>query len=214
MFRSPMRPKAVLTVSLTLAPLAASAALDEEPPEAQARAVAALPNSRVLQVVAFPPKAILGLGGGSAPRKGISGSAKGLEQTLADLQARIVGQEIRIDLAADVLFDLDQAVIRQEATTSLAKVAEVIRAYPASRVRVAGHTDSLGEEAYNLRLSQRRAQAVVDWLVRQHGLPIEVFFVEAWGESRPVAANTKPDGSDNPSGRQKNRRVEIVVRVP
>lgn len=211
MCRSPMPARVIFGVSLILAALAAPAVPDEEPPEAQARAVAALPNARVLLLVASPPKAIPGLGGGGGPAKGISGGAQGLEQALADLQARTVGQEIRIELAADVLFDFDQAVIRQEAAASLAKVAEVIRAYPAREVRVEGHTDSIGDEAYNLRLSERRARAVVDWLVRQHGLLPAVFTVRAWGESKPVAANAKLDGGDNPAGRQKNRRVEVVV---
>lgn len=190
---------------------ASLASADEEPPDAQARAVAALPNAGVVQLVLPPPKVIVGIAGGSGSAKAVAGSATGLQQVLADLKARTVGQEIRIDLAADVLFDFDQAVVRQEAAATLAKVAEVIRAYPGARVRVEGHTDSIGDEAYNVRLSERRAHAVVEWLTSRHGLPAAAFAVKGWGESKPVAGNTKADGSDNPSGRQKNRRVEIVV---
>lgn len=206
-----MRANVLFGVALSLALASASPAPDDEPPDAQARAVAALPNALVRELVAPAPKVIFGIGAGGGAAKEISGNAKGLQRVLADLQARSVGQEIRIELAADVLFDFDQAAIRQQAATTLAKVAEVIRAYPQAKVRVEGHTDSIGGEDYNLRLSQRRAQAVVDWLASRHGFPVAAFTVKGWGERKPVAPNAKADGSDNPAGRQKNRRVEIVV---
>ena len=78
------------------------------------------------------------------------------------------------------------------------------------RVRVEGHTDSKGSDAYNQRLSQRRAEAVVKYLI---GKGIDPSRLEAvgFGEGRPIAPNQNPDGSDNPTGRAKNRRTEFHV---
>ena len=65
---------------------------------------------------------------------------------------------------------------------------------------------------YNQKLSERRAQAVKAYLMKDGGLQNVVFNVKGFGAEHPIAANTKPDGTDNPDGRQKNRRVEIVMR--
>jgi outer membrane protein OmpA-like peptidoglycan-associated protein len=203
----------------------ATAAGEAEPPAAQPRAVAALAAARVVDLVPEPPKTIEGLGGstgaGTSPLAGagggtggevksIEGGAKDLESAMADLHAKTVGQEIHIELPADVLFDFDKADIRPDAATALAKAAIVIRAHP-GRVRVEGHTDSKGKRAYNLELSERRARAVVRWLEEREGLRGTSFQARGFAETRPVAPNTATDGSDNPAGRQQNRRVEIVV---
>lgn len=119
--------------------------------------------------------------------------------------------EIRIELAADVLFDFDKADIRAEAAEALQAVGQIIRENPGRRVRVEGHTDAKGSDSYNQKLSDRRATSVRDWLVKQEGLGQTEFQVKGFGETKPAAANEKPDGSDDPEGRQKNRRVEIVV---
>ena len=65
--------------------------------------------------------------------------------------------------------------------------------------------------SYNQRLSERRAASVKNWLIAKDGLTSIHFETEGFGARNPVAPNTKPDGSDNPDGRQKNRRVEIIV---
>jgi outer membrane protein OmpA-like peptidoglycan-associated protein len=119
--------------------------------------------------------------------------------------------EIRIELAADVLFDFDRANLRAEAREALGRVAGIIREHPRSKVRVEGHTDAKGAEGYNQKLSERRARAVRNWLAKDGGLSRTGFIVKGLGESRPVAPNAGPDGSDDPEGRQKNRRVEIIV---
>ena len=74
-----------------------------------------------------------------------------------------------------------------------------------------GHADAIGTAAYNLALSRRRAETVARELIGQ-GLQRERITVEAFGESRPVAPNQNPDGTDNPAGRARNRRVEAVIR--
>ena len=84
--------------------------------------------------------------------------------------------------------------------------------YDSNRVTIEGHTDAKGLEPYNQKLSERRATAVRQWLMVTGGLGGMHFLTSGYGAKRSVAPNLKPDGSDNPEGRQKNRRVEIVVR--
>jgi outer membrane protein OmpA-like peptidoglycan-associated protein len=128
------------------------------------------------------------------------------------LEMKETAEDIRIDLAADVLFDFDKADIRPEASATLKEVAEVIRKQAKGGVVIVGHTDAKGTDTYNQTLSQRRANAVRDWLVKDAGLSGVAFQTSGQGARKPVASNTKPDGSDDPEGRQKNRRVEITVR--
>jgi outer membrane protein OmpA-like peptidoglycan-associated protein len=119
--------------------------------------------------------------------------------------------EVRIELAADVLFDFDSAAIQSKARPELARVAKFIHGNAKGQVRILGYTDGKGSATYNQRLSERRATSVKRWFVDKNGLRSIDFATEGFGARNPVAPNTKPDGSDNPQGRQKNRRVEIVV---
>jgi len=120
--------------------------------------------------------------------------------------------EIRIDLAADVLFDFDKWTLRPSARDALHQVAAIVRANAKGGiVRVDGYTDSKGSDAYNQRLSNQRAESVRSWLVSEEGLRDVKFKTEGFGAGNPVAPNTNPDGSDSPEGRQKNRRVEIII---
>jgi len=81
-------------------------------------------------------------------------------------------------------------------------------------VTVEGYTDSRGTKAFNMQLSQERANAVKDWLVKNGNLPAPNITARGFGEQNPVAPNTNPNGSDNPAGRALNRRVSIVVEKP
>jgi outer membrane protein OmpA-like peptidoglycan-associated protein len=119
--------------------------------------------------------------------------------------------ETRLTLAADVLFDFDSAVLRSEAKPELHRVANLLQEKARGLVLVEGHTDSKGMPAKNTTLSQARAMAVRTWLVTNERLPQGMFNVRGFGATRPIAANTKPDGSDDPEGRQKNRRVELII---
>jgi outer membrane protein OmpA-like peptidoglycan-associated protein len=147
-------------------------------------------------------------GGGSA----VAGAVVGVDAALKDLGAKVTDTEIRIDLAADVLFDFDKATIKKEAEPSLQKVATVLKANPTTKVTIEGHTDGKGTDAYNQPLSEQRAAAVKQWLVANAQVNGATITTRGWGKTKPVAHNTKPDGSDDPDGRAKNRRVEIVVR--
>jgi outer membrane protein OmpA-like peptidoglycan-associated protein len=119
--------------------------------------------------------------------------------------------EIRIEIPADVLFDFDKSDIRQDAAAALDEVAEIIREHPGQPVRIEGHTDAKGSEAYNQRLSEDRARSVKEWLARGKGFDAAAFAVEGLGEATPAAPNVGPGGADDPEGRQKNRRVEIII---
>lgn len=142
---------------------------------------------------------------------GLKGSAENLAGALKDLGAKVTNQEIKIELAADVLFDFDKATLRREAGPALEKVAAVLKSYPKANAVIDGHTDGKGNDQYNQKLSERRAESVRLWLV-EHQVTTAMT-AHGWGKRKPVAPNTKPDGSDDPDGRQKNRRVEITVKT-
>jgi outer membrane protein OmpA-like peptidoglycan-associated protein len=138
-----------------------------------------------------------------------------IENVQGAVQALMVKEtptEVKIELAGDVLFDFDKADIRSEAEAALQRVVELIKQYPRSSVSIDGYTDGKGADAYNLRLSDKRAAAVKNWLVQQGGINGKRIKTKGWGQANPIAPNTNPDGSDNPAGRQKNRRVEITVK--
>jgi outer membrane protein OmpA-like peptidoglycan-associated protein len=126
------------------------------------------------------------------------------------LQVRETATEARIELPADILFDFDKFDIRPGAEAALKQAADILRQRAKGTVRIEGHTDAKGTPAYNQTLSQRRADSVRNWLVQREGLTTVKFATQGFAAARPVAPNAKPDGSDNPEGRQKNRRVEIV----
>jgi outer membrane protein OmpA-like peptidoglycan-associated protein len=126
------------------------------------------------------------------------------------LQVRETETETRIELPADILFDFDKADIRPAAAPALKQAAEIIRKGARGTVTVEGHTDAKGSAGYNQKLSERRSASVRKWLVEREGLRGSHFQSKGFGAARPVAPNTKPNGADDPEGRQKNRRVEIV----
>jgi outer membrane protein OmpA-like peptidoglycan-associated protein len=141
---------------------------------------------------------------------GVSGKTEALNAALADLGATATPMEIRIELSSDVLFDFDKATLLPKAIPTLEKVATVLGSYPNAECTVEGHTDALGDPQYNQKLSERRADSVKQWLTG-HGVQAR-FSIRGYGKTKPVAPNTLPNGKDNPEGRQKNRRVEIVVK--
>lgn len=135
-----------------------------------------------------------------------------LQGPVLDIEVRETDAEIRIEMAADVLFAFDKAVIQKKAIPALEKVAAVIARHPGSQVSIEGHTDGKGSADYNQNLSERRASSVARWLGARAELKAIGFTPRGFGATKPVAPNTKKDGSDDPDGRQRNRRVEIVVK--
>ena len=133
------------------------------------------------------------------------------DRVLVELGATRQGDLIQLALSGDILFDFDSTAIQPDAGEQLAKAAHVIRQRSVGEVYVVGHTDSVGQDAYNQKLSQERAVAVMGWLSRHEGIPASVMVGRGLGSSKPVAHNTMPDGSDDPAGRARNRRVEILL---
>lgn len=133
-----------------------------------------------------------------------------VSETLSDLDAEVREGNTVITLPEQVLFAFDEFTLLPEAAETLDGIAEAIGYFDTAPVRVAGHTDARGSDAYNQTLSERRAQAVVDHLVAAGVEPGRITSA-GFGETRPVAPNTNDDGSDDPEGRARNRRVEIVL---
>lgn len=114
-----------------------------------------------------------------------------------------------VSLDETVLFEFGQSALRRDADEVLVKVAEVLRFSGSGLSTIVGHTDSVGSTEDNQRLSQQRADAVVQRLVML-GVAGDALVAEGRGELEPVADNVTDDGSDNPEGRAMNRRVEVV----
>lgn len=131
------------------------------------------------------------------------------ENTLTELGARREGERIILNLQSDVLFDFDKSDIRADARPVLGRLSDALKAMAQTSVTIIGHTDAKGSDDYNQRLSERRAASVKSWL-SDSGV-MSSMETEGKGESTPVAANENSDGSDNPEGRQKNRRVEFII---
>lgn len=116
----------------------------------------------------------------------------------------------RFLVGADALFEFDKATLTPDAEETLEALVPLLAKAGKHPVSVEGHTDAKGADEYNQTLSEKRAAAVKDWLVAHGAVPAGAT-TKGWGERRPVAPNTRPDGSDDPAGRQKNRRVEVVL---
>lgn len=109
-------------------------------------------------------------------------------------------------------FAFDSSDLDEKARGVVDRIAQVLNNPRAAnrKITLEGHTDNVGTAAYNLALSRRRAEAVARELVKQ-GMGSDRVTHEAFGETRPVAPNRKPDGTDDPAGRAKNWRVEAVI---
>jgi len=110
----------------------------------------------------------------------------------------------------DVYYDFDKATLREESSRTLNMLVDILNVNPGIVVELSSHTDSKGNDLYNEKLSQRRAESVVKFL-RKAGISKDRLVPKGYGEKHPIADNTNPDGSDNPQGRQMNRRTEIKV---
>jgi outer membrane protein OmpA-like peptidoglycan-associated protein len=135
-----------------------------------------------------------------------------MEAALADERARnelkiqqLENETLKIDIASEVSFDFDSASLKSAFTPTLNKVADILQRYPNTIIHVVGYTDSVGSESYNMKLSERRAQSVVDYL-SSRGVSSSRLYAIGKGESDPRATN------DTEAGRQLNRRVELFVK--
>ncbi|OGW41385.1 MAG: hypothetical protein A2Y97_09475 [Nitrospirae bacterium RBG_13_39_12] len=110
-----------------------------------------------------------------------------------------------------VNFDFDKSDIRKADEAELKKAIDFVRKYTGSRVELEGHTDSKGTEEYNQKLSERRAEAVRQYLIKEGAVEKALISTTGYGELRPIAPNETQDGKDNPEGRAENRRVEVLI---
>ena len=149
----------------------------------------------------------LGAGAGAYMDKQQTEFEQQLSQEQAQHQIEIERQQneiLKLTMSSEVSFDFNSATIKPSFYSSLNKIADIMNRYPQTQIVVAGHTDSVGSEQYNLELSLRRANAVADYLIT-HGVARSRMSTEGRGELEPVADNATPEG------RSQNRRVEIFV---
>jgi outer membrane protein OmpA-like peptidoglycan-associated protein len=126
-----------------------------------------------------------------------------LAQLNSILQTRDSARGLIVNMS-DVLFDTGSYTLKPGAREKLAKISGILLAHPGLTLQIEGHTDSVGSDEFNQQLSERRADSVRDFLAEQ-GVPVSSITARGFGKTQPVATN------DTPEGRQRNRRVELVV---
>ncbi len=107
-------------------------------------------------------------------------------------------------------FEYDSANLHPRAEKQIDVIAELMKADPSKKLRIAGHTDEKGEDSYNINLSRHRAETVKKQLVAK-GVPADQVETAAMGKAQPLSPNKKSDGTDDPEGRSRNRRAEIYL---
>jgi outer membrane protein OmpA-like peptidoglycan-associated protein len=146
----------------------------------------------------------VGAAAGGAVGNYLDKRARELEQ-LAETQKTEHG--LLLNLRSELLFETDSAVLTEDAIARVSRIGDILAKYPEDRIRIEGHTDSRGPNAYNEQLSLRRAEAVARVLSSRGVAPNQVL-VLGMGEEQPVASN------DSPAGRSANRRVQLHIAVP
>ena len=149
----------------------------------------------------------LGAGAGAYMDKQQTEFEQQLAQEQAQHQIEIERQQneiLKLTLSSEVSFDFNSASLKSTFYSPLNKIADIMVRYPQTQIVIAGHTDSVGSEQYNLDLSLRRANAVADYLIGR-GVAKARMSTEGRGEMQPIASN------DSAAGRAQNRRVEIYV---
>lgn len=126
-----------------------------------------------------------------------------LAQLNSILQTRDSARGLIVNMS-DVLFDTGSSTLKTGAREKLAKISGIVLAHPGLTLQIEGHTDSVGTDDFNQQLSERRADSVRDYLAEE-GVPASTISARGFGKTQPVATN------DTPEGRQRNRRVELVV---
>lgn len=110
----------------------------------------------------------------------------------------------------NIYFELDKHDINADAAKELDKLVQILTDNPEIIIEMGSHTDSIASHEYNIALSKRRAESTVRYLISK-GISPDRLVAKGYGEERPVAPNTNPDGSDNPEGRARNRRTEFKI---
>lgn len=139
-------------------------------------------------------------------------STEGIAQTTRIEKALTLDkQPAEAIVISDIKYDFDSPNLTQRSKNILdTTLVELFKKYPNLQFEISAHTDSKGTDAYNLKLSQKRAESVVRYLVSK-GIPERQLVARGYGESQPIAPNENPDGTDNPEGREKNRRTAFKI---
>lgn len=116
----------------------------------------------------------------------------------------------KIFVLENIYYDFNKYNIRPDAAVELDKLVQLLIDNPEIKIELSSHTDSVDTDEYNIFLSQKRAESAVEYIVK-HGIAPDRLVAKGYGESKPIARNSNPDGSDNPVGRQKNRRTEFKI---
>ncbi|MCB1333820.1 MAG: OmpA family protein [Roseivivax sp.] len=149
--------------------------------------------------------AALGAGAGALIGNQLDKQEAELRQQLGNNVGIVnTGDRLIVTMPQDILFATDSATLRPDLQSDIRTVAANLNAYPNTTVQVLGHTDKDGDASYNLRLSQRRAEAVAGILIAE-GVSSSRIVAIGRGEDQPIADNLTPEG------KQRNRRVEIVI---
>ena len=173
-----------------------------------------VPETTTLSNMRPLPTSTLQASAGAGSSLGTGGQAASELRTVDALKSELGAQQTErgtvVSLASDVTFDFDKASVRDNARPTLDRLAELIKASPAGAISIEGHTDAKGDDDYNKRLSEQRAAAVKAYLVGK-GIDAAKLTTIGLGELRPVAPNATSDGGDDEAGRQRNRRVEVIL---
>lgn len=148
--------------------------------------------------------AVIGGAAGAVIGHQMDQQAKEIDQSVPGAKVERVGEGIQVTFDSGLLFDFDSDRIRPDAAANLNELANSFVKYPNSDLLIVGHTDSRGDDAYNMSLSQRRANAASAYLAAR-GVPANRIKTSGRGEMEPVASN------DTEAGMQQNRRVEIAI---
>jgi outer membrane protein OmpA-like peptidoglycan-associated protein len=116
----------------------------------------------------------------------------------------------KVFVLENIYFEFDSTRIQRSAATELDKLVQLLIDNPEIKIEMGSHTDSIGSNVYNYELSKGRAESTVRYLI-QHGISPDRLVAKGYGEEKPVARNTNPDGTDNRTGRDKNRRTEFKI---
>lgn len=148
--------------------------------------------------------AVLGGVGGAVIGRKMDKQAEEMKQVLGDAEVRREGEGIVINFKEKVLFAYDKSDLGTSAQSSLTKLVNVLNKYPDTDIQIIGHTDANGSDAYNQKLSEQRANAVINFL-SSNNIGTSRLTAKGMGESDPIASN------DTEDGRAQNRRVEFVI---
>ena len=148
--------------------------------------------------------AVLGGVGGAVIGRKMDKQAEEMKKVLGDAEVRREGEGIVINFKEKVLFAYDRSDLGSNAQGSLTKLVNVLNKYPDTDIQVIGHTDANGSDDYNQKLSERRANAVINFL-SANKINTSRLAAKGMGETDPVA------GNDTEEGKAQNRRVEFVI---